>query len=155
MCVPRLSLGLRVRKLIVNSSIQAYFEPNAGRKNLVVTTGSSVSRIIFRPESSPLLATGVEFIHGDSTFTAMARKEVILCAGSQYFAPVTSVDTEILRRLRSVSESSAPRTFWYVECNSPVVSADTFIGIGKRDILNKYGIKILLDLPGVGENLRK
>lgn len=64
------------------NSIQAYFEPNAGRKNLVVTTGSLVSRIIFRPESSPLLATGVEFIHGGNTFIAAARKEVILCAGA-------------------------------------------------------------------------
>ncbi|EIW60103.1 GMC oxidoreductase [Trametes versicolor FP-101664 SS1] len=100
-------------------SANAYFEPNAGRKNLVVTTGSSVSRIIFRPESSPLLATGVEFIHGDSTFTAMARKEVILCAGV-FQSP----------QLLELS------------------------GIGKGDILNKYGIKILLDLPGVGENLR-
>ncbi len=28
-------------------------------------------------------------------------------------------------------------------------------GIGNPDILNKFGIKTLVDLPGVGENLRK
>lgn len=64
--------------------MKAYYEPNVGRKNLVVITGAFASRIIFHPGSSPLLATGVEFTHKDKSFTAVARKEVILCAGARY-----------------------------------------------------------------------
>lgn len=30
-----------------------------------------------------------------------------------------------------------------------------FSGIGNRDILSKYGIKMLIDNPSVGENLRE
>ncbi|KAI0743801.1 GMC oxidoreductase [Daedaleopsis nitida] len=60
----------------------AYFAPNAHRKNLFVITGSTVSKIIFQPGSSPLLATGVEFLKGDKTYHASSKKEVIVSGGS-------------------------------------------------------------------------
>ncbi|KAI0819515.1 GMC oxidoreductase [Trametes gibbosa] len=63
-------------------SAKAYYEPNAERKNLVVITGSAVSRVIFQPGSSPLVATGVQFTRNNKSFTVKARKEVILCAGA-------------------------------------------------------------------------
>ncbi|RPD54778.1 GMC oxidoreductase [Lentinus tigrinus ALCF2SS1-7] len=60
----------------------AYYEPNAGRKNLVVLTNTLVSRIIFEPGSTPLKATGVEFLSDDKKYVASVKKEVILSAGA-------------------------------------------------------------------------
>ncbi|KAI0636746.1 GMC oxidoreductase [Trametes polyzona] len=60
----------------------AYYEPNSSRKNLVVLTNATVSKINFRPGSSPLVATSVEFLHSGQKYIAAARKEVILAAGS-------------------------------------------------------------------------
>ncbi|KAI0744114.1 GMC oxidoreductase [Daedaleopsis nitida] len=98
----------------------AYYAPNANRKNLVVLTNSTVSRILFRHDTRPLVATGVEFLNGGKKYTAQARKEVLLCAGV-YQSP-------------QILELSA--------------------GIGNKDILRKYGIETLVELPGVGENLQ-
>ncbi len=61
--------------------MQAYYEPNAGRLNLAVLTDSIASRILFRQDATPLVATGVEFLNADKVFTVSANKEVILCAG--------------------------------------------------------------------------
>ncbi|KAH9857111.1 GMC oxidoreductase [Lenzites betulinus] len=63
-------------------SAKAYYESNAERDNLVVITGALVSRVVFQPGSSPLLASGVQFTRDNKTFTVEARKEVILCAGA-------------------------------------------------------------------------
>ncbi|TFK85975.1 GMC oxidoreductase [Polyporus arcularius HHB13444] len=60
----------------------AYFEANADRKNLFVLTSATVSRITFRDGSSPLQATGIEFLHGGKPYYAAVHKEVILSAGS-------------------------------------------------------------------------
>lgn len=60
---------------------QAYYEVNAHRKNLIVLTNSTVSRVLFEPGSSPLKATGVEFLNGGKTYVATTKGEVILAAG--------------------------------------------------------------------------
>ncbi|KAI0724007.1 alcohol oxidase [Cerioporus squamosus] len=60
----------------------AYYEVNADRKNLVVLTNSTVSRILFEPGSDPLKATGVEFLNGDKKYVAATKGEVILAAGA-------------------------------------------------------------------------
>ncbi|KAI0828690.1 GMC oxidoreductase [Trametes gibbosa] len=101
-------------------SSKAYYEPNAERKNLVVITSSSVSRVVFQAGSSPLIATGVQFTRNGKTFTVEARREVILCAGA--------LQTPQLLELS---------------------------GIGNKKLLETYGIEVLLELPNVGENLRK
>ncbi|KAI0780704.1 GMC oxidoreductase [Trametes elegans] len=63
-------------------SANAYYGPNASRPNLVVLTNSQVTKITVREGTTPLQATGLEFLSGDKTFTVKARKEVILCAGA-------------------------------------------------------------------------
>lgn len=60
---------------------QSYYAPNANRKNLVVLTGSIASRILFRSGTSPLVATGVEFLNGERKYEVEVRKEVIVSAG--------------------------------------------------------------------------
>lgn len=52
------------------------------RNNLTVIVDSPVSKIVFEPGSSPLVATGVEFINKGNKYTVSARKEVILAAGA-------------------------------------------------------------------------
>ncbi|KAI0709499.1 GMC oxidoreductase [Earliella scabrosa] len=98
----------------------AYYAPNAARKNLVVLTKSHAARIVFSPGSSPLTATGVEFLHEGKTYVAQARKEVILSAGAFQTPQVLELS-----------------------------------GIGKKEVLSQHGIETLVDLPGVGENLRE
>ncbi|KAI0807595.1 glucose-methanol-choline oxidoreductase [Fomes fomentarius] len=89
-------------------------------KNLVVLTGSIASRILFRSGTSPLVATGVEFLNGERKYEVEVRKEVIVSAG--------------VFQTPQILELS---------------------GIGNKDILSKQGIDTLVDLPGVGENLRE
>ncbi|KAI0672994.1 GMC oxidoreductase [Trametes maxima] len=71
-------------RAIRSYSANAYFEPNAHRKNLAVITCCTVSRITFgsSSDSVPLVATGVEFINGEKTYRVAANKEVVLCAGA-------------------------------------------------------------------------
>ncbi|PIL34201.1 hypothetical protein GSI_03912 [Ganoderma sinense ZZ0214-1] len=61
---------------------KSYLEPNAERKNLVVLTGATVSRVTFLKGSSPLKATGVEFLRGEKTYHVAVAKEVLLAAGT-------------------------------------------------------------------------
>ncbi|KAI0707691.1 GMC oxidoreductase [Earliella scabrosa] len=93
-------------------SANAYYAPNAVRKNLYVLTKSHVSRILFRPGDSPLTATGVEFINGETRYTVKARREVILCAGAFQTPQILELS-----------------------------------GIGNKEILSKYGVETLVDLP--------
>ncbi|KAJ3005324.1 hypothetical protein NUW54_g4388 [Trametes sanguinea] len=63
-------------------SASSYYQPNAGRQNLVLLTNSKVAKINLREGTSPLRATGVDFISGEKRYTVSARKEVILAAGA-------------------------------------------------------------------------
>ncbi|RPD63910.1 GMC oxidoreductase [Lentinus tigrinus ALCF2SS1-6] len=60
----------------------AYFHANASRENLSVLTGATVTKITFRPGSSPLQATGVEFLHSGTKYHAAVSKEVVVSAGA-------------------------------------------------------------------------
>ncbi|KAI0672922.1 GMC oxidoreductase [Trametes maxima] len=97
----------------------AYYEPASARENLLLVTGSVVSRVTFKSGATPLVANGVEFTNAGKSYNVVARKEVILCAGS-FQSP----------QLLELS------------------------GIGDEKILSKHGIKTLINLPSVGENLR-
>ncbi|RDX42202.1 alcohol oxidase [Lentinus brumalis] len=65
-----------------SAAANAYYEPNAGRKNLVLLTNALVSRIVFETGSQPLRATGVEFLKDDKKYVVSVKKEVILSAGA-------------------------------------------------------------------------
>lgn len=60
-------------------SVTGYLLPNAGRPNLHILTEALVSKLVIDLEGT---VTGVEFLHGDSTHTVLAKKEVILSAGA-------------------------------------------------------------------------
>ena len=44
-------------------------------------TNALVSKINFRSDDAPLIATGVEFVQDGRKFAVAAEMEVILCAG--------------------------------------------------------------------------
>lgn len=63
----------------------AYYRPVSSRSNLFVLTAAEVHEIVLvRGEHGPRSwkAEGVRFSHGGAEFTAFARREVILSAGS-------------------------------------------------------------------------
>lgn len=63
----------------------AYYRPNANRPNLKVLTNAFVNKVIFAPQNdrkSPLVATGLSFTSGGQEYTASAKQEVIVSAGT-------------------------------------------------------------------------
>lgn len=56
---------------------RGYLEPAVGRPNLAVATGALANRVLFDGQR----ATGVEYSQNGTTITALAGREVILCAG--------------------------------------------------------------------------
>ncbi|KAF9258992.1 alcohol oxidase [Marasmius fiardii PR-910] len=104
----------------------AFYEPNAERRNLILLTGAQATKIIFSDEqgkdggSGQLEAIGVTYVGRDNvTYTAHVSKEVVLSCG-------TLKSPQLLE----------------------------LSGIGNSSILHSLGIRTLVDLPGVGENLQ-
>lgn len=60
----------------------AYYKPNAARPNLKVLTGAFATKVVFAASKMPLVATGVAFTVNGNTYTASARREIIVCAGA-------------------------------------------------------------------------
>ena len=60
----------------------AYYKPNAGRPNLMVLTGAFATKIVFAASKTPLVAIGVSFTFNGEVYTASARREVLICAGT-------------------------------------------------------------------------
>lgn len=82
------------------------------------------------------LVTGVQFVSGSKGYTVNATREVILSAGV-YQSP----------QLLELSGMSP------ILCTtSAVLTVNP--GIGNKKILDNVGIKTLIDLPSVGENLQ-
>jgi choline dehydrogenase-like flavoprotein len=136
----------------------AYYTPNVGRSNFLVLTGvyatkvgthSSVPdtfvsatlitlKIHFTKENGGLQrAVGVDIIKDDTVATVHVSREVILSAGT-YPCPLIVVFAEAL------STSGTLQTPQLLELS----------GIGNKKILHTIGIDSVIDLPGVGENLR-
>ena len=63
-------------------SAAAFIEPNIGRPNLHVLVNSHVTRVLFNNQGGRPIATGVEFVRNNRTYTVSASREVILSAGS-------------------------------------------------------------------------
>ncbi|NWK97393.1 choline dehydrogenase [Sphingobium lactosutens] len=102
-----------IRNGVRASSASAFLAPIRGRKNLTVTTGVHVQRLLL--EGAKVTGVAVQ-MRGRSR--VIGAGEVILCAGA---------------------------------LNSPQLLM--LSGIGPAAHLREHGIDVVLDLPGVGENL--
>ncbi|SJL00715.1 uncharacterized protein ARMOST_04029 [Armillaria ostoyae] len=116
-----------------------YYEPNAERPNFLVLTGASATKVIFDSvdlREGKRRATGVEFKKDGSRSWAAVKKDVILSAGSLQSPKLLEVLSKIsllYSRFEIFGQLS---------------------GIGNTTFLEKHGIETLVELPGVGENLR-
>ena len=93
-------------------------------------------------EPSPcgkLKATAVVFAHGEQTYKVSARKEVIVCAGSAFIPWAAWLNTANAGRTRTL------KTPQILELS----------GIGRKEVLDKIGVPLKLNLPGVGENVQE
>ena len=93
----------------------AHLAPARQRSNLTIEIHALASRILIEGKK----ATGIEYVKGRTTRSALARKEVILCGG-----PINSPQLLMLS------------------------------GIGPATHLRDMDIKVVCDLPGVGQNLQ-
>lgn len=61
---------------------QECYEPNAHRKNLILITGAHVTKVTLDPSNlKSVVATGVEYIKGESKHVLRAKREVVVAAG--------------------------------------------------------------------------
>ncbi|KAJ3572934.1 hypothetical protein NP233_g2760 [Leucocoprinus birnbaumii] len=119
------------------SSATAYYEPNKHRKNLTVIVGAHVSRIQLNTSSpgNPV-AEGVEYQTNGEKHLVFAAKEVVLAAGAIQTPQILELSGNTIQvRLLAALLNDAMK------------------GIGRKAILDQYGIATVVDLPGVGENL--
>jgi choline dehydrogenase len=70
------------RRGLRKSTARAYLHPVMARLNLEVQTGAQVCRILIERRGTGLRAVGVVYLRDGKEQIAMARKEVILCAGA-------------------------------------------------------------------------
>ena len=119
---------------------QAFYLPAKDRKNFSVVVNALVSRLITRKGADgTVVAKEVEFVNGEDTHTVKIGKEVVLSAGSVSFG--------ISHLKLSGTQVS------YSALKSPQILE--LSGIGKKEVLDKVGISVVIDLPGVGENLQE
>ena len=89
-------------------------------------------------EDGELKATGVLFIHEGTFYVVNAKREVIVSAGWAKLFEGTPLHTT--DRL-SCSTLKSPQIL-------------ELSGIGRRDVLEKIGVPVKVDVPGVGENVQ-
>ena len=97
------------------STAKGYLRPARKRANLSVETGATARCILFEGKR----AVGVRYVRGGRQIDVLARKEVLLCAGS--------IQSPQLLQLS---------------------------GVGPVDLLQRHGIAMVADVPGVGRNLQ-
>lgn len=99
---------------------------------------AQVTKVLTKRDGDGVVATGIEYVNDGKTFTAKTLREVILSAG-------TFRGLIMSWQLIIVSRVGAFQTPQLLELS----------GIGDSSILKKFGIEQVLDLPSVGQNLRK
>ena len=97
------------------STARGYLDQARRRPNLTIVTHATTDRILFMGKR----ANGVAYLHGGTSVTAYARREVLLCGGA-------IASPQILQRS----------------------------GVGPAAWLRELDIPLILDLPGVGQNLQ-
>ncbi|KAL8660283.1 MAG: hypothetical protein Q9202_006694 [Teloschistes flavicans] len=63
-------------------STNAYYQPNAGRSNLILLSGATVQEVLLDPCEEEWLAKGVRFTYQGKEHSVYTKGEVIICAGS-------------------------------------------------------------------------
>lgn len=100
-----------------------------------------MSKLLFSNSSSakaPRVALGVQYIVNGTTYSVSAKKEVILAAGKSFL----SLDWPSIDVLgRCIGSLKTPQIL-------------ELSGVGNKTLLEGLGIKSVVDLPYIGENLQ-
>lgn len=113
------------------SAAKAYLQPIAGRKNLHISMKSRVTKILINPLTKN--AYGVEFLKNKKRYTVVARREVILSAGT--------IASPQLLMLSGVGPSEHLQKF-----NIPVMS-DLRVGYNLQDHAGVSGLVFPVEKP--------
>jgi choline dehydrogenase len=70
------------RRGIRLNTAKAFLRPAAGRDNLAIMTGCHVERLVIEDTDNGKVCRGVQFTGGGTAYTALARCETLLAAGS-------------------------------------------------------------------------
>lgn len=93
-------------------------------------------KVIFEEQAGLQRAVGVEFVKDGSLDSIMGiEKDCIVAAGIYLAILLASFNS------RTKGSFQTPQIL-------------ELSGIGRQDVLNKFGIETIINLPGVGENLR-
>ncbi|GJJ15214.1 hypothetical protein Clacol_009490 [Clathrus columnatus] len=106
------------------TAFKGYIQPNLDRKNLFVLPEASVAKLIWKNNSKP---------NGNGEFTAGGVEFI--------FGGKTFVAHSAKEVLLTAGTLKSPQIL-------------ELSGIGRPDVLNPLDIPVLIDLPGVGENLQ-
>ncbi|KAI0072981.1 alcohol oxidase [Panus rudis PR-1116 ss-1] len=95
-------VNLTFRETFVNAGIPPAKKPD--RKHLTILTSALASRILTKKTwDGKLTSVGVEFVHGNKTYSAATRKKVILTAGTLQSAHLLELsgigNKEVLRKI--------------------------------------------------------
>ncbi|KAL8277768.1 hypothetical protein RQP46_009890 [Phenoliferia psychrophenolica] len=113
------------------STATAYLTKDViARPNLTVATGATVTRVLFSPASfgNEPKAVGVEFTHVERAYNAEKANPIYRATAKKQV--VLAAGSLATPQILEVS------------------------GIGARDVLEKAGVPVLVELDGVGENLK-
>jgi choline dehydrogenase len=110
----------------------------AAPDRLFLQTHALVQRILFDRTGDKLRATGVEFLQRDHLYEADPRRRA---------APAAE-RAQITRKVRARREVIVAGGAF----NSPQILM--LSGVGPRDHLDEHGLPVLLNLPGVGQNMQ-
>lgn len=119
---------------------------------LILFLTEIVPQIQFKPTSGALQqAIGAEIVKDGKTVTINASKEVIISSGKYL---------HLRNPIQLIQPSSnliplLPSFFVFVPGTFQTPQILELSGIGDERILSSVGIECIIDLPGVGENLRK
>ncbi|KAG7087703.1 hypothetical protein E1B28_013650 [Marasmius oreades] len=113
-----------------------YLKPAEKRDNLHVLTGTYVTKIILEQHNGLAVAEGVEYIKDGETFRALAKREVILCAGAYKSPQILEIsgigDSKILKEHGLQCHVNLPGRFDHFWCS---FTAETTAEIETHEVL--------------------
>lgn len=148
-------MHMNIRNGVRDSAANAYLKPASVRQNLTVLTHATTRRIVFDRQ----IATGVEFSRRTGSERAVAKREVLLCAGSigsPHLLQVSGVGpadvlreagVEVHHELPGVGANLMDHLEFYFQyrCKQPItlngrLDAFSKLKIGTRWVVNQSGL---------------
>ncbi|KAH8711865.1 glucose-methanol-choline oxidoreductase-like protein [Phaeosphaeriaceae sp. PMI808] len=122
---------------LLNQVINAKNRDGSRKYHLDIQLNTLVTNVAFKEANGKTKATGVDFLTGRSLYGADPRRQKGSATGKGTKGSVTATREVIL----SAGAFNTPQLL-------------KLSGVGPKDELEKFGIKVVKNLPGVGKNLQ-